>query len=533
MVDAQHLLAQRGWVQVPLVPQGVALRSARVAGREAAVTAEGGWMVLTTDRRGAFDVELEFAARVSSAEGRSSVRFGLAPSGTTQLELAVPSQELLDFQVAGAQLQSDRVAGDRRVVEAVLPGASSLSVTWQRAIPEDVATDEARLVSEVFSLVTLGEGLLSQQSTVSWTIQDAGVEQLRLAIPPAATVVDVQGAGLRDWQRGDDGELRLALNYAAEGSYRATVQLEQPLGADTVVAPLPRPLGVQRSRGWVGVEALGAVEVAAEGAHDVSAVDVRTLPAEIIGVTSRPVLLGYKYLGDAASLPLTIERHDEVAVLVTLLDQAHAVTMFTEDGRRLTSVAWRVRNNRKQFLRLDLPQGAELWSASVAGKAVQPARDGDGRILLPLVRSQASRGALADFAVSVTYVESGEAPDKAGKGRFRAALPGADVPITWVGWTVYAPPRARIKRRSFDGTLRPADSLDAPYSASQQDYVNAPAAQQSTLTGALGQLDAGNLARGATPVEVAVPLEGQPLHFEKLLALGEELWVGFDYSGLD
>jgi hypothetical protein len=40
------------------------------------------------------------------------------------------------------------------------------------------------------------------------------------------------------------------------------------------------------------------------------------------------------------------------------------------------------------------------------------------------------------------------------------------------------------------------------------------------------------MGSGATPVAVNVPLEGRPLYFEKLLALGEELWIGFDYKGL-
>ena len=40
------------------------------------------------------------------------------------------------------------------------------------------------------------------------------------------------------------------------------------------------------------------------------------------------------------------------------------------------------------------------------------------------------------------------------------------------------------------------------------------------------------MGRGAEPVKVSLPLDGQPLHFEKLLALDEALWVSFDYKGL-
>jgi hypothetical protein len=46
------------------------------------------------------------------------------------------------------------------------------------------------------------------------------------------------------------------------------------------------------------------------------------------------------------------------------------------------------------------------------------------------------------------------------------------------------------------------------------------------------QSDSGGLGQGAAPVSVSLPLEGQPLAFEKLIALDEVLWVSFTYKGL-
>ena len=37
---------------------------------------------------------------------------------------------------------------------------------------------------------------------------------------------------------------------------------------------------------------------------------------------------------------------------------------------------------------------------------------------------------------------------------------------------------------------------------------------------------------GAAPVPVSLPVEGQPLYFEKLLSLDEDLWVEFGFKGL-
>jgi hypothetical protein len=534
-----EVLRPKGWVRIPVLPADVALRSAKIGGREANVVPDGRWLVLVTDRKGTFDLDLDFAVGVETTDGVSTMSFALAPSGTTAARLAVPSEELLDFVVANAKLTEVAERDGLRIVDAALPGTGSLMVSWQRARSEAsveaIPPEPPRVHAELETLVSLGDGLLAQRTVARWTILRGEVDLLRLRIPETATVVSVEGKAIRDW-RVVDGVLGIELQYAEEKSWTGIVHLEQllPDGGARVVLPLPEPLDVDRTKGYVGVEARGTLEVTAEPTEDAALVDVRLLPHAILGVTNSPVLLGWKYLKGAVQLPLRITEHEDIAVLVTLLDEAHATTMFTADGRRLTSVRFRVRNNRKQFLRLALPDGAELWSASVAGKAVQPARGDDGRVLLPLIRSQASRGALADFEVGVSYVESGEAP-KRGRGRFRAALPSADVPITYVSWTVWAPKEARISERSLTGSLRAVDVLSQPFSKADRAAIRTTQSADgaAVATGAAGQIAGGGLGEGAAPVEVRIPLEGKPLHFEKLLVLGEELWVAFDYRGLD
>ena len=527
------VLKDKGWIRIPLLPATVAIQNARMGGSPAPLVLEHGWYFLVTDKKGTLDLTIDFAASVTTGEGQSALAFELARSGATTMELSVPATDALDFNVSGARLTTDRVQGDRRIVSATLPATGSLAVSWNRAIPE-TEKEKPRVYAETFHLVGLGDGLLQTTATVAYTILQAPVETLTARIPADATLVDVQGAGVREWNLGDDGVVTVQLNYAAEGAYRLTLFLERPLpeGGTAMDAPLVNPTGVDRTKGWVGVEARGNLEIAAgEGARAVVPVDVRTLPPAILGLTNQPVLLGYKYIGEDAHLPLVIAQHEDIDVLVTLLDQAQITTLFTREGRRLTQIVYQARNNRKQFLRLEMPEGAVIWSAMVAGKAVQPARSSDGRILIPLVRSNTSAGSLSSFDIQLVYVEDGQ-PTKPGNATFKASLPKVDVPTTYVGWTVYAPYEVKIKRKSGDGTLRKVDWLSQPYFADDiyaaQNVMYDEAAdvmQQATAFGNSGGLD-----RGAAPVQVSVPLDGQAVFFEKLLALDEDLWVSFDYK---
>ncbi|MEM7152749.1 MAG: hypothetical protein AAF799_07895 [Myxococcota bacterium] len=526
-----EVLRKKGWVRIPVLPATVALQKATVDGKEAAVVIEDDYYTLVTDETGALDLELEFAAAVTTAQGRSSLSFDLAPSGATELELSVPADQDLEFTVANARLESDKVVGSDRVVQATLPATGALSVSWQVEIPEAAKQLDSRIYAEVYTLVGIGDGLMRSTTTIQDTILFAGVNKLRFSLPKDMTLLDVTGSGIRDWNL-DKGTLEVVLNYAAEGSYSLQLQMEKVVGEQSVdlEAPVVVPLGVERAKGWVGVEARGNLEVGAGKVAGATSVDVRSLPAAILGITAQPVLLGYKYLGAEPTIPITVAQHDDVDVLVTLLDETRARTMWTRQGRRLTSVTYRIRNNRRQFLRLALPEGAELWSASVGGRAVQPAKASDGRVMVPLLRSKATGGSLAAFEVEVVYVESTDPTPNNGRGHFEAELPQADAPSTYVAWTVHSPERAKIKKRSFDGTLREVWTLSDPIPHEDEYYVEVDTPAYSEQ--AAQQADNGGLGTGAVPVPVSLPIQGDPVYFEKLLALDEPLRVEFDYRGL-
>ncbi|MEZ4451485.1 MAG: hypothetical protein R3B09_18590, partial [Nannocystaceae bacterium] len=407
----------------------------------------------------------------------------------------------------------------------------SLVIEWQREIPE-AAQQLSRVYSEVYTLVSVGEGLMKASAAITYTILFAGQSELKLKIPAGMTILSVTGNGIRDWKIEGDQTLRIVLNYAAEGAYSIGVELEKVIGEGSkkIAAPIIIPLGVERSKGYVGVESRGNLEIGAGKVSGATTVDVRSLPAAILGITSQPVLLGYKYLGNEVAVPLTIDEHEDIDVLVTILDQIRARTMWTPEGRRLTSVRYQIRNNRRQFLRIALPQGAELWSVSVGGRAVQPAKAGDGRVMIPLVRSQTSGGALAAFNVEVVYVESGAKTPDSGRGTFKAELPRADAPSTYVAWTIYSPKETKVIERSIEGDLRKVRWLSDPIPENDVYTIETVSPQVQQQAG--GQADAGALGDGAVPVPVSLPLSGKATNFEKLLALDEALSVEFRYRGL-
>ncbi len=531
-----EVLKDKGWVTVPLLPTSVALRSARLGGRDAPIFLKDGWYRLVTDRKGVLDLQLEFAVTTWESGGQNGFSFAMAPSGGTEVNVSVPAENDLDFQVANAQQTTRETRGDRRLLKALLPATGNLSVSWQRAQDEqEEAAAVARVYAEHQALVGVAEGLLQCTSAVHYSILHAGVEQLAVSLPADVTVLDVKGNGVRDWSVETAGErhtVKAELNFEAKGSYSLYVDYERPLpdGSTELTVPDLQVLDVERVKGWVGIDARSSLEVAAGQTENASTVDVRELPTAILGQTSWPVLLGFKYRKQDYRIPLSIHQHEDVDMLVTIIDSSAATTVMTRDGRRMTQLVYSMRNNRAQFLRLQAPEGIEVWSTFVGGKAVKPARADDGRLLIPLARSQTSGGALAQFAVELVYVEDSPAPDARGKGRFEAALPIADVPATQVAWTIYLPDGAKMKKKTIETSLRRVEWFT---SISTQGYaVDALEVNQAVQAQAAQQFAGEATAAGVQPVKVSLPIDGWASYFEKLLVLDEQLTLAFDYRGL-
>lgn len=528
---------EKGWVTVPLLSTGAALRSAKIDGKEAAIFLQDGFYTLVTNKPGTFAAELEFSVSLFSADGETGLSLPMVPSGATEVGFTVDNDEALDFVIAGARGQTATTSGRARTVTAAVPSLGALAVSWQRAIPEGEkeAAKAARVYAETNVLVGVSEGITQATARVAYTVLHTGVDTLRVELPGDVTVLDVTGPGIRDWtlvpgpgeQPGSAAVnvINVKLNYAALGSYALAIEYERALAGATSL-PMPRVLDVTREKTWIGVDARSAVELVAGEAKGATPVDVRELPASLVGQTDYPVLLAWKARGGVVSIPLEVKSHPDVDMLVTLVDSAVADTLVTADGRRMTRVRYGVRNNRRQFLRLALPKDAEVWSASVAGRGVKVAA-GEGGVLVPLVRSDAAGGAMTGFLVEVIYVESG-APLADGRGELRVDLPRVDAPTSQLQWSVHFPEDATIAQKSFEGTVRNVEYFSRAPELPSDAVVNAQV-QGHVRRSVQSQDEAGALGQGVEPVRVELPLSGQINTFEKMLVLDEELWVSFDY----
>ena len=460
----QVLNAER-WVEVPLISEGVALSYLRLDGKSANVYRKSGRHWIALRGRGSHSVSLEYLVPVNESRGShvTYLRFPQAP--VIALDLTVPRPQL-SFQIDGAVVRStERSNGTTRVL-AAFQQVRDASVTWFKQA--DLEKKDTKLLGELRTLLSIGEGMLRGTTQAVFTIHGKGVDTFRIGIPADLTVLDVNAEGIDDWVVGppdDDAGgttehvLKVRLNHVAQGSYAFQFSFERSLGDTTADARIPdlRILDAIRDKGFIAVAAATNVEINPIGKFEnATPVDPGELPGELISMAGQPVLYGFKYLRHPVRIELSIVKHDDLVVKRTIVESAHLFTYLSPEGKCITSARYRIKNNRKQYLEFVLPEGGEAWGAYVDDVPVKAARTEDGKILVPLRKTVPSAsGDLEPFDVELVYFQR----EPAGSwGRHQFLGPKLDVDAMEVQWHVFLP---RDKRYSgFAGNLHPDDRLN-------------------------------------------------------------------------
>lgn len=525
------ILEKKGWHKIHVLPGNVAVSKADLP-EGVYLQLEGNNYYLLTQTNGTIEVGFDFTAQVTESSGTYSMAFNKVPSGTCLIDVTVPEIEV-DINIRGAQSKLSKSAGDATRMVAALSAGSAVNISWERAIPE-AETVPPKLYTETRTLISVSDGMLLGRSQLAFNVLHAGTRQLQMKVPQGASIYDVRGPSIRDW-RVDGGQLMVQFSKEMIGSLSIEVLYEAPIGTEGSALPVITADGVEREKGHIAIVALSNVEISGLETTGATKVDTKDLPPELLGMTTQPVLLGYRYIDPKFDVRLKIDKHPDVDVLLTVVDSAHVQVMQTIDGRRIVKARYNVRNNRNQFLRLKLPEGASLWSASVAGKSTQPAKDDEGRLLLPLVRSQGV-GGLSSFPVEITYAEDGTAPDSRGRGDVRVELASCSEPVFHMMVDLYVPEDGRYS--DFKGNLREVDSF-TPVKGGNDFQYNVAEVQsiqlQNNVNFDMGQQTAPIInvpAATADAVKVQLPITGENYKFEKILVLDEDPWFSYSFSGL-
>jgi hypothetical protein len=436
-----------GWVRVP-VPAGLLVRDAQLDGKALSLVPgdkgkAGTHVAALLSHAGRWVLTLDVDVPVTSSTGEETLSLPSTDSGVTRAAVQLARQGI-ELRVGGGLLaEQSEAAGDTKWL-AYGRGNEALNFTWRKKSEDHHVELPLRLRGSLTQLTSLGEDSSAMSAEVALDVVQGAARQVRIQLPEKVTVNQVGGAMVADWEM-NNGELVVTFLEPVEHSARFVISAEARLPRDGVIEiPMLRLLGTERDTGGVAVEILGAGEIKDQKAQGLEDADATDLGAMIANRQS-PALVAFRArAGDAGatrSLSVNVARYDQQAVLMANIEEARYDVLISADGKELVQARYAVRNNQRNFVKITLPTGATVWSASLAGKPVRPGQSPDGSLLLPLEKSRGAEDAPA-FPVEILYLVKATAWQD--KGHERVTLPALDLPISRTGMLLYYPPAYKL-----------------------------------------------------------------------------------------
>lgn len=436
-----------GWVRVP-IPAGLLVREARLDGKlvslvPGALSKSSSQLSALLSHAGRAVLLLDIALPVSASAGEESISLPSTASGVTRASVMLPRQGV-DIRLSGGLLADKSESATESKWIAYGRGNEALAFSWKRKTEDHRATQPLRLRGSLTQLLGLGEDSTSINGEVNLEVTQGAAHEVKIQIPDKVTINQVLGAMVADWEV-KNGELSVSFLEPVEQSARFVITGETRSPRDGPMdIPLLRLLNAERETGGVAVEVLGAGEIKdlkTEGLENADATDL----GELVANRQSPSLAAFRFRSGegkmARALNVTIARYTPQAVLMANVEEARYQVLVSSEGKTFVQARYAVRNNQRNFLKIALPAGATLWSASLSGKAVRPGQAPDGSLLLPLDKARAGEEAPA-FAVEVVYLIRGTAWND--KGQFQVGLPALDLPVSRTGLLLYHPPLFKV-----------------------------------------------------------------------------------------
>jgi hypothetical protein len=543
---------KNGWVRVP-VPSGLFVREARLDGKPLSLAAlsaskDANQLSALLSHPGRAVITLSVALPIVASAGEEKVALPPTLSGVTRVTLEIPRSGV-DPSLYGALLSEAKNPHSGNKWTAYGKGGEPIVFAWRRKIEEHHSELPPRMHGAITQFVGLGEDSTSISANVRLDVTQGGAKEAHIQIPDNVSVNQVQGALVADWEM-KPGKLLITFLEPVEQSASFVITGEANLPREGQLdIPLLRLEDVERETGGVGVDVLGAGEIKEDSVktQGFQRADGSEL-GEPVSSRQSPALIAFRTRANDTksqrSLILSVSRYTQQAVLLANVQEARYRVLLTKDGKSLVEARYALRNNQRSFVKITLPQGASLWSASLSGVPIRPGSGPDASLLVPLSKARSGEEA-PEFSVDVVYFAPGA--NWTDKGHLKLSLPTLDLPISRTGLQVFYPPQFRLSAelgsfhaQDYANPLSavltaevaepPIDSAVAPRSTAStvaateralmdmdaganSETKKTSAAKQSaqTLVDKFHAAEKGSRASGILPVRINLPAVGPSL----------------------
>jgi hypothetical protein len=381
---------------------------------------------------------------------------------------------------AGFRLTPERTSGLTEIATAFFPrkvagiqAAFRLSEpAWQSTLrverlPQTVQAD-------AFHLFSIGEGIAYGSSVLNYVISGAPVSAFRVELSEEYFNVEFTGTDVRNWQKNANGYL-VQLHAPVSGAYTLLASYERPFKAqgETLSFTGARPLDAQSEQGHTVVISANQFQVKpADVSPGLLPLETGEVPPEYRLFFDAPILAAYRYASRPFNLRLALSPLAQGDSLNQIVERASLATRISKEGQVITDASYLVKSRGNPNFRLALPEGVQLWSATVNGTPVVPVIDAK-EILIRLPQ-------LAD-PNAILKVEVKLASHSKDPARVTVMTPKVNAPEMLAEWKLA--PDAGQRLEFVGGSLTPAGGEPdvSGFAGVARVFAGSNAARASTL----------------------------------------------------
>ena len=454
-VDIDGALLAKGSVKTPLTT-ALTILEAKQAINPLPLLQEGSHHAAILNGPGPFAVSLGVAAPLTIEAGRASFTLPVPLASSSILTLELPGNHANVRVEPGLVTSRDTANGQTRIEAALEPGKAARIWWTTREIAAPVAQREVRFLSDVKSVVSVGDSQLRLTALCDVNVVQGEAAEFKMSLPQGYELVTASGSTLESHDVSGN-TLTLRVHDPARRNHQFLLAIERTNRETQAAAPLLEFADAQRETGEVLVEGVGAMELKATESGALRRMDVREAGAITRSLSHFPLQAAFRYnrrASEAPKLQLEWRQFLDADVLSAVAERATVTTLTNIEGRTLTEVSLRVRNHAKPFMKIELPAGAQLLSAEVEGEPVKPVEGKDGT-RVPLLR--AGLDSSKPYNVSFVYYNSGAKFVKS--GAYDMGLPKLNIPVNLLTWEVSLPERLEV--RQFGGNALSAELFPA------------------------------------------------------------------------
>jgi hypothetical protein len=354
---------------------------------------------------------------------------------------------------AGFRLTPERTSGLTEIATAFFPRkVAGIQSAFRLSDPAWQATLRVErlpqtLQADGLHLFSIGEGIAYGSSVINYVVSGAPVSAFRIELSEEYFNVEFTGKDIRNWQKVAGGYL-VQLHTPVSGAYTLLATYERPFKphGETLTFTGARPLDAQSEQGHTIVISAYQFQV---NPVDISAglmpLEAGEVPAEYRLLFDAPILAAYRYNARPFNLKLALSPLAQGDSLSLIVDRASFETRISKEGQVLTDARYFVKNRGNPHLRLTLPAGTRLWSASVNGASVVPVTDANSN-LIPLPPASDPNAVLTlDLKLASVSTSS---------SKLRIGVPILNAPVMLAEWKLAPDTGQRLVYRS--GSLTPS-----------------------------------------------------------------------------